>query len=309
MSSLLFLILSLFRIGLEGSASNSRVFIYNTDTVFTSNRKAVFLSYLKDLNYFTLSLGKNYRDIEYNYENGVFSSYGSFMKDSSINFTNFYVSFKMPSKLLEFFYEKDGKYDTILKGGRYIGLSANLTWDNRGIEFTYSGKYGIDSKEPVFSFVLSSIHPAFSLFINGIFEKGNYMLLSSLTHSIFITKSTQLENSLNLYLNNIKLQTLFGLNYAKMGLFMEIDDNEDYFLKGLAFYMLVAKRYLNFMLDSEIGYKSYQDTFFNTNTMHFETDGNITFNIYGIRLGLTGAIILEKESNNFYITSSIAKEF
>lgn len=295
--------------GLESSISNSKIFIFNTDTVFTSNREAVFVSYYRDLNFFTLSLGKNYGSIAYNYENGVFTSYGSFMKDSSVEYSNFYVSLNTLGKLCVFFFEKDGKYDTILKGGKYIGLYTNLLWEKKGIEFTYGGKYGIDSKEPVFSFTLNSTTLGFSVLLNSTFEKGNYIFLSSLTHNVSLKKGIQVENSLNMFSNNIKIQSLLGSSRFKAGVFGEIDNNEDYFLKGFTFDLLNVQNYVSLLLNSQLGYKTYKDTFFNANTMHFEASGNVTFNIHGISIGATGAVILEKDSKNFYITSSIAKEF
>ncbi len=306
---MLLIILAFIQIGLESSSSNTKVFIYNTDTLFTCNRNAIFVSYSSGLNFLTVSVGKHYSSIIYNYEKGIFTSYGSFLKDSAISFSNFYASLKTPSKLLEFFYEKDGEYDTILKGGKFIGATARFSWPQKGIELVNSGKYGLDSKEPCFSFTLSSNSPTLSIFFSVMFEEGNHVLSSLVTHNIPVSKDIYLENTLNILSKNARFQSLVGANKMKTGMFLEADFNEKYILPGLASNIFVATQNLNFMFLLYGGYKWYKDTFFNTNTPHVETNGNLSFTFYGISLGITGALILEKETKSFYLTSCIAKDF
>ncbi len=303
------LLFALIRIGLENSISNTSVFIYNADTVFATTQRSVFVSFYKDLNFFNVALGKQYFGLQYNYEKGVFTSYGSIIKDTTVNYTSFFASLKNNTGMFEWFLEREGKYDTLTEGGNYIGFAYHLDWPKHGIMFQHTIKYGINSGEPATSFSLSINAYPFDLLLLGSFTENSRIGVLRGSFSKNLLGYIEWENDMDIFYKTIRIQSLLGLKEIKIGGFLERDINEGYIMPGIAVSTLTTTKNVCVMLLSNTGYKQFKDTFFNSNTPHFDLSGNFSFNLYGFTLGITGTVIYECENKSFYITSYMSKDF
>ncbi len=306
---ILLFILTFIRAGFESSRANTRVFIYNTDTVFTSTRNSAFISLFSDLNSFYLSLGKKYYNIQYNYENGIFESYGNIIIDSFTHYSDITVLIHSHNRMLDIFMSKEGSYDTLMAGGKFMGLAYHFDWAQHGIHFQHTLKYGFDTRKPESSFDLSIISGNLSLFILGSFTGEEAVFVSKTSYTRKITNNIELEQDVEYFYNTLRIQPRIGTNSFLIGPFLERDDNEGYTMPGINFSYLTNTNFFSIMLICSSGYKNYKDTFFNTNTYHLDISGNLSFTYNGFTLGISGTAIVERENKSYYIVSTIAKEF
>ena len=305
----LILILAFFRAGFENSRSNTKVFIYNSDTVYTTNQNSIFISLFSDINSIQLYLGKKYFNVQYNYEKGIFESYGNILKDSSTNYTDLTFLLRTPDRMLDVFFSKEGEYDTITQGGRFIGITYHFNWPENAIQFQHTIKYGFDAKKPESSFNLSVMSGKLSLFILGAFTHKETVLATKASYTHAIYKNLKFEQDIEFLYNNLRVQPLFGAKGIMIGPFLETDFNENYVMPGLNLTSIMSGQYVSLILVGNIAHKTYRDTFFNTNTYHMDLSGNFSFTYKGFALGITGATVVESDNKSFYAIITIAREF